>query len=153
MSRIESSIDVDAPVRAAYDQWTQFEEFPRFMEGVLEVEQLDDVRLRWRAQVAGVERTWEARITEQQPDQRIAWTSTSGPPNAGVVTFHRLSPDRCTVMLQLDWEPEGIVENVGNAIGAAKLRVTGDLERFKRFLEERGQATGGWRGQVDAPQP
>ena len=134
MSRIESSIDVDAPVRAAYDQWTQFEEFPRFMDGVLEVQQLDDVRLRWRARVAGVERTWEARITEQQPDQRIAWTSTSGPPNAGVVTFHRLAPDRCTVMLQLDWEPEGIVENIGDAIGAARLRVTGDLERFKRFL-------------------
>ena len=116
---------------------------------------LDDLKDRTLARSLAIEKIAdiEARITEQQPDQRIAWTSTSGPPNAGVVTFHRLAPDRCTVMLQLDWEPEGIVENIGDAIGAARLRVTGDLERFKRFLEERGHATGGWLGQIDAPQP
>jgi uncharacterized membrane protein len=152
MSRIQDSIDVNVPVRKAYDQWTQFEEFPRFMEGVLEVRQLDDRRLRWRARVGGVEETWEARITEQQPDQRIAWKSIAGRKNSGVVTFHRLNDDACTVMLQLDWEPEGIVENVGDALGAAKLRIHGDLQRFKQFMEERGgQPTGAWRGHVPPP--
>jgi uncharacterized membrane protein len=153
MSRIEQSIDVDVPVRTAYNQWTQFEEFPRFMEGVVEVRQLSDTRLSWRAQVGGVERTWDAEITEQRPDQRIAWRSTSGPPNAGVVTFHRLSEDRCGVMLQLEWDPKGFVETVGDAIGAATMRVRGDLQRFKEFVEQRGTETGAWRGEVERPHP
>ena len=148
MSTIEQSIDVNVPVRTAYNQWTQFEEFPRFMEGVREVKQLDDRRLMWRAEIAGKEKTWNAEISEQIPDARIAWHSTSGARNAGVVTFHTLTPDTCRVMLQMEYDPEGFVENVGDALGAAKLRITGDLERFKQFVEDRGRETGAWRGEV-----
>ena len=148
MSSIETSIDVNVPCRTAYNQWTQFEEFPRFMEGVREVKQLDDRRLVWRAEIAGKEKTWEAEISEQIPDARIAWHSTSGARNAGVVTFHTLTPEKCRVMLQMEYDPEGFVENVGDALGAAKLRITGDLERFKQFVEDRGRETGAWRGEV-----
>jgi uncharacterized membrane protein len=148
MSSIETSIDVNVPCRTAYNQWTQFEEFPRFMEGVREVKQLDDRRLVWRAEIAGKEKTWEAEISEQIPDARIAWHSTTGARNAGVVTFHTLTPDKCRVMLQMEYDPEGFVENVGDALGAAKLRITGDLERFKQFVENRGHETGAWRGEV-----
>jgi uncharacterized membrane protein len=148
MATIEKSIDVDVPVRTAYNQWTQFEEFPRFMEGVREVRQLDDRRLLWRATVAGKDKEWEAEITEQTPDQRIAWTSRSGARNAGVVTFHRLGDDLTRIMLQVDYDPEGVVENVGDALGVVQSRVAGDLERFKRFIESRGRETGAWRGEV-----
>ncbi len=148
MSSIETSIDVNVPVRTAYNQWTQFEEFPRFMEGVREVRQLDDRRLLWRAEIAGKEKTWEAEISEQIPDARVAWHSTSGARNAGVVTFHHLTPEKTRVMLQMEYDPEGFVENVGDALGAAKLRITGDLERFKQFIEGQGRETGAWRGEV-----
>ena len=149
MASIEQSIEVDAPVRAAYNQWTQFEEFPRFMQGVESVQQLDDKRLHWRANIGGKVKEWDAEITEQRPDERIAWTSRSGPWNAGVVTFHRLNDMRTKVMLQLDYDPEGVVENLGDAIGVVKGRVKGDMERFKEFIESRGAPTGAWRGQVD----
>ena len=148
MSNIEESIDLNVPVRAAYDQWTQFEEFPSFMEGVEEVRQLDDTHLHWRAEVAGQEREWDAEITEQTPDQRIAWKSTSGAQHAGVVTFHRLDEGRSRVMLQLDVDPEGVVEKAGDALGLVKRRVTGDLARFKELIESRGEPTGAWRGEV-----
>ena len=149
MSEILESIDVNVPVRTAYNQWTQFESFPRFMEGVEKVEQVDDTTLEWTAEIAGVRRSWRARITEQTPDQRIAWTSTDGARNAGVVTFHRLDDDRSRVTLQLDVEPEGAALATGDALGFVRRRATGDLERFKEFIEARGEATGAWRGEVE----
>ena len=149
MSQIMESIDVDVPVRTAYDQWTQFEEFPRFMEGVEQVEQLDDTTLRWTAQIAGVRKSWTAEITEQTPDQRIAWNATEGAENAGVVTFHRLDDQKSRVTLQLDVEPEGPVESAGDALGFVQRRAKGDMERFKEFMERRGSETGAWRGTVD----
>jgi len=148
MSTIEKSIEVNVPVRTAYNQWTQFKEFPRFMEGVKEVNQLDDTHLHWKAAIAGQEKEWDAEITEQTPDQRIAWTSRGGAINGGVVTFHRLSDARSKVMLQLEYDPQGVVENVGAALGVVSMRVQGDLERFKEFIEKRGRETGAWRGQV-----
>jgi uncharacterized membrane protein len=148
MSTIEKSIEVNVPVRTAYNQWTQFEEFPKFMEGVQEVRQLDDTHLHWKAKIGGKEKHWNAVITEQHPDERIAWKSMDGARNAGVVTFHRLSDQKSKVMLQLDYEPEGAVENIGDAVGAVSMRIAGDLERFKAFIESRGQETGAWRGDV-----
>ena len=152
-SRIEQSIDVNVPVRAAYNQWTQFEEFPRFMEGVREVRQLSDRQLRWRAEIGGTEKTWEAEITEQIPDARIAWRSRDGAANAGVVTFHRLSDDRTRIMLQLEYDPEGFVENAGDIVGIVGNRVRGDLQRFKEFIERKGSETGAWRGEINPPRP
>ena len=150
MSQKQHSIDVNVPVRAAYDQWTQFEDFPRFMEGVERVVQLDDTTLEWTADVAGKRETWRAKITEQHPDERIAWTSIDGARNAGVVTFHRLGDDQTRVTLQLDVEPEGVVESAGDALGFVDRRIQGDLDRFKEFIESRGAApTGAWRGDVD----
>jgi uncharacterized membrane protein len=148
MSEIIETIDVDVPVRTAYDQWTQFESFPMFMEGVERVEQLDDTALRWTAEVAGQKRSWKAKITEQTPDQRIAWTSTEGARNAGVVTFHRLDDSKTRVTLQLDVDPEGPVENIGDALGFVQRRAKGDMKRFKEFIESRGSETGAWRGTV-----
>ena len=148
MSTIVESIDVRVPVRTAYDQWTQFEEFPRFMEGVEKVEQLDDKRLRWVAKVGGKTKTWEATITEQTPDQRVAWKATSGAPNAGVVTFHRLDDSTTRVTVQMDVEPEGPIEKLGDAVGVPERQVKEDLERFKKFIESRGRETGAWRGEV-----
>jgi uncharacterized membrane protein len=148
MSSIEKSIEVNVPARVAYNQWTQFEEFPRFMEGVETVRQLDDRHLQWRAEIGGKTLEWKAEISEQIPDKRIAWHSLEGARNAGVVTFHRLSDDKTRIMLQLDYEPQGAVENVGDWLGVASSRVQGDLERFKDFIEERGVETGAWRGKV-----
>ncbi|HEV2999472.1 MAG TPA: SRPBCC family protein [Solirubrobacteraceae bacterium] len=150
-SNIEESVEVDVDVRTAYNQWTQFEDFPQFMEGVEEVRQLDDVHTHWRTRVAGRKKEFDAVVTEQTPDHRIAWTAEQGPEHAGVVTFHRIGPERTRVMLQMDYEPEGIAEKVGNALGLVKRRVTGDLERFKALVERRGSGgeTGGWRGEVD----
>ena len=148
MATIEQSIEVNAPLRAVYNQWTQFEEFPRFMEGVKEVRQLDDKHLHWKAEIGGRPKEWDAEIVEQRPDERIAWTSRGGPWNAGVVTFHRLDDNRTRVMLQIDYEPEGVVENVADALGVVKARVKGDLERFKEFIERRGRETGAWRGEI-----
>lgn len=151
MSTVEKSVDVNVPIRTAYDQWTQFEEFPRFMEGVKSVTQTDDTHVRWVAEVGGVEKSWDAEITEQHPDERVAWTSTTGARNAGVVTFHRLDDTTTRVMLQLDVDPDGFVENVGDALGFLDRRVEGDLERFKEFIESRGAETGAWRGEVESP--
>ena len=148
MSVIEKSIELNVPVTTAYNQWTQFEEFPKFMEGVKQVRQLDDKRLHWKAEIGGKEEEWDAEITEQIPDERIAWRSRNGAKNAGVVTFHRLSPATSKIMLQLEYDPEGFVENVGDAAGVMSHRVLGDLERFKRYIESRGQETGAWRGTV-----
>lgn len=148
MSTIEQSIEVDVPAKTAYNQWTQFEEFPKFMEGVKEVRQLDDKRLHWRAEIAGKEKEWDAEITEQVPDQRIAWRSRSGAANGGVVTFHVLSPTRSKVMLQLEYDPETFLEKTGDALGMVSLRVSGDLDRFKDFIESRGRETGAWRGEI-----
>jgi uncharacterized membrane protein len=148
MASIEKSIEVRVPVHTAYNQWTQFEEFPRFMAGVREVKQLDDTHLHWCAEIAGREVEWDALITEQVPDQRIAWTNTSGTRNAGVITFHKIDPQTTKLMLQIDYEPEGALENVGAMLGTVGRRVEGDLERFKTFIESRGGETGAWRGEV-----
>ncbi len=148
MSQIIETIDVDVPVRTAYDQWTQFEEFPLFMESVEQVEQIDDTHLRWKAKVRGIQKEWVAEIAEQDPDQRIAWRAVEGAQNAGVVTFHRLSDDKTRVALQLDVEPEGPVEKVGDALGFVARQAKGDMERFKTFIEARGSETGAWRGTV-----
>ena len=148
MASIEKSIEVKVPVHTAYNQWTQFEEFPRFMEGVEEVRQLDDTHLHWRAKIGGKEEQWDAVITEQIPDERIAWRNSSGAPNAGVITFHKLDPQRTKLMLQVDYEPQGAMENIGSALGVVGRRIEGDLERFKEFIESRGAETGGWRGEV-----
>ena len=150
MANIEKSIDVEVPVRTAYNQWTQFQEFPRFMDGVTTVTQLDDRSLRWHASIGGKDKEWTAEITEQRPDERVAWKSTSGAKNAGVVTFHRLADRKTRVMLQLEYDPEGVVENVGDEVGVVSTRVTGYLKRFKEFIESRQQETGAWRGEVPA---
>jgi len=149
MSKIETSIDVDVPVRVAYDQWTQFEQFPQFMDGVESVKQLDDTRLHWVASVAGQRKEWDAEIVQQEPDQRIAWKSTSGDDNAGAVDFHRLADERTRVTLTMDIDPAGIIETVGDAVGIPARQISGDLERFKEFIESRPGATGAWRGTVE----
>jgi uncharacterized membrane protein len=148
MERIEKSIEVDVPLRTAYNQWTQFEEFPKFMDGVEEVRQIDDKRLFWRAKIAGKETEWDAEIYEQVPDSRIAWRSTSGAPNAGAVSFMALGPERARVNLVIDYQPLGVVEKVGDALGVVSGKIEGDLRRFKEFIEERGVSTGAWRGEV-----
>jgi uncharacterized membrane protein len=148
MATVQESIEVNVPVRSAYNQWTQFEEFPRFMEGVEEVRQIDDTHLRWRASVAGKEKEWTAEITEQRPDERVAWKNIDGTENAGVVTFHRIGDETSRVTAQIDAEPEGVVEAAGEAVGVLDRRVRGDLERFKEFIESRGRETGAWRGEV-----
>ncbi len=145
---VEKSIEVEAPLHTVYNQWTQFETFPEFMEGVVEVKQLSDTKLHWKAKVAGKEKEWDAEITEQNPDERIAWKAVDGAPNAGVVTFHRISDDTTRVTLQLEAEPEGIIEEVGDKLGVFDHRVDGDLKRFKEFVEARGTETGAWRGEV-----
>ena len=152
MSFIEKSIVVDVPVRTAYNQWTQFEEFPRFMEGVKEVKQLDDKRLQWRAELMGKELEWNAEITQQIPDQRITWKSTTGAKNAGSVSFTPEGPDKTRITLRLEYEPEGAAESTGSALGLVSARVDGDLKRFKKFIEERGHETGQWRGEIHGQQ-
>lgn len=149
MSTIEQSIEVNVPVRTAYNQWTQFEEFPKFMEGVQEVKQLDDTSLHWVAEIAGRAREWDAKITEQTPDKRVAWTNIDGVVNSGVVTFHRIDDNSSKIMVQFEYEPDGIVERFGDVIGVVKTRVKGDLARFKEFIEQRGRETGAWRGEVE----
>jgi uncharacterized membrane protein len=149
MSRIEASIEVDVPVSTAYNQWTQFEEFPRFMDGVDSVTQVDDTHLRWVASVGGSSHEWMAEISEQRPDERVAWHATDGKANAGVVTFHRLDEGRTKVMVQMDYEPEGLKESLGSALGSDERRVKADLERFKELVEGRGVESGAWRGEVE----
>ncbi|MFD0786794.1 SRPBCC family protein [Micromonospora azadirachtae] len=153
MSGVTEHVDVSVPVRTAYDQWTQFEEFPHFMEGVEEVRQLSDTMTHWTVEIAGVKREFDAEITEQLPDERVAWRSTSGAQQAGVVTFHRLDAGNTRVSLQLEFEPRGMMEQAGDKMGIVDRRAKGDLERFKQYIERRGQETGAWRGKVDRPQP
>ena len=149
MSTIEQSIEVGVPVRTAYDQWTQFEDFPRFMEGVEQIRQLDETHTHWITQIGGVRREFDAEITEQTPDQRVAWRAEDGPHQAGAVTFHRIDDDATRVMLQMDFDPDGLAEQVGDKLGLVEHRVKDDLQRFKDFIESRGRETGAWRGEVD----
>jgi len=148
MAVIDQTIDVKVPLHTAYNQWTQFEDFPRFMEGVEQVHQLSETTLEWRAKVAGVEKSWRARIVEQVPDQRITWVSTGGARNDGTVSFSSLGLDATRVNLLMEVEPEGPAEQVGTALGVLGNRVKGDLERFRDFMEARGSETGAWRGEV-----
>ena len=148
MARVEASIDVSQPVRTVYNQWTQFQEFPRFMEGVVQVVQLDDTHLHWVAEIAGAHREWSAEIFCQQPDQRVAWRNTTGVTNAGEVTFEPLGPDTTRVHLRLDFEPDGAVEKAGEVLGLVDNQAETDLARFKQFIESRGVETGAWRGEI-----
>ena len=147
-STMEDSIEVNVPISTAYNQWTQFEDFPKFMKGVIEVRQLDDTHVHWRAEIGGKEEQWDAEITEQIPDTRIAWRSTSGAKNEGIVKFYKISDSVTRIVLQMDYGPKGFVEEVGDALGIVKMRASGDLKRFKDFIESRGQETGEWRGSV-----
>ncbi|XXZ47574.1 SRPBCC family protein (plasmid) [Streptomyces cavourensis] len=149
MSQVEESIEVAVPVSAAYNQWTQFESFPQFMEGVERIEQRTQTLTHWKTKIAGVEREFDAEITEQIPDERVAWTSVGGEAKqAGVVTFHYIDDTTTKVMLQLDYDPEGLAETVGDKLGFVKRQASSDLKRFKQFIESRGAETGGWRGTV-----
>ncbi|ONH33496.1 SRPBCC family protein [Pseudofrankia asymbiotica] len=147
---VAESIDVEVPVRTAYNQWTQFESFPHFMSGVESVRQLDDTHTHWQVSIGGAQREFDATITEQRPDERVAWKSTGGTQHAGVVTFHRLGDSETRVTVQLDWQPDSVPEKVGAAAGVDDRRVKSDLKRFKEFIEERGPGnqTGAWRGEV-----
>ena len=149
MASITESIEVNVPVSTVYNQWTQFEEFPQFMEGVESVSQLDDTHLRWVAEIGGKREEWTAEISEQRPDERVAWKAIEGHGNAGVVTFHRLNDNETRVTVQMDYETEGLVESLGSAIGSDSRRVKGDLKRFKELIESRGVESGAWRGEVD----
>lgn len=148
MAPVEKSVEVEVPVTVAYNQWTQFEEFPKFMEGVEEVQQIDDTHLRWRAEIGGQHREWEAEITEQIPDQKIAWQSTSGKRNAGAVTFAPAGENRTRVSLSMEVETEGIIEKAGEKMGVIDTQVEEDLGRFKNLIESMGVETGAWRGSV-----
>ncbi len=149
MASIQESIDVQVPVRTAYNQWTQFEEFPRFMEGVKSVKQIDDTRLRWVAEAGGKENEWTAQITEQRPDQMVAWKAVEGHGTSGVVTFQPLGESEARVTVQMDHETDGVMEQLGSALGFDSRRVKGDLERFKDLVEGRGVESGAWRGEVE----
>jgi uncharacterized membrane protein len=150
MERIEQIVEVDCPLRTVYNQWTQFEEFPKFMSGVKEVRQIDDTHVRWHAEIWGKDKEWDAEITEQVPDERIAWKSVSGDaPNAGVVRFESLSPERTRVRLVMAYDPQGAVENIGAALGAMKSHVAASVKNFKEYIEDRRVADGAWRGEVD----
>lgn len=152
MSTITETIDVDVDVTTAYDQWTQFEDFPQFMEGVERIDQRDDTHLHWVIKVGPVTREFDATVTEQHPDERVAWRSDEGPEHAGVVTFHRLGDTSTRVTVQMDVDPEGFVEKVADKAGMLERRTQGDLRNFKKFIESRGgQETGAWRGDVEHP--
>ena len=154
MERIEKTIEVDRPVRTVYNQWTQFEEFPRFMDGVKEVKQIDDTHVRWHAEIFGKDKEWDAEITEQVPDQKIGWKSISGDaPNAGTVRFEPIGPDRTLVRLLMAYEPQGAAESVGDALGVFSSRVEKSVKQFKKYIESRGVEDGAWRGEVHDSQP
>ena len=148
MSTTQQSIEVDLPVSTVYNQWTQFEDFPQFMEGVESVTQLDEKRLHWVAEIAGTREEWDAEIVDQEPDRRIAWRALTGTTNDGIVTFESLGPNSTRVSLDLDVEPEGLKEKIGEKLGFVSKQAEGDLKRFKEFIESRGVETGAWRGQV-----
>jgi uncharacterized membrane protein len=153
VTTIEKSVDVQTPVRTAYNQWTQFESFPEFMEGVDRIEQTTPTRTHWHTTIGGVSREFDAEITEQHPDERVAWRSVTGPEHAGVVTFHRIDDKTTRVHLQMEYSPETLTEKAGTALGVVGHRIQGDLGRFKEFIERRAGETGAWRGEVDrAPQ-
>ncbi|WP_345803295.1 SRPBCC family protein [Microbacterium sp. AZCO] len=145
---VEKKILVNVPISVAYNQWTQFEDFPRFMSGITSVTQLDDENLEWVAEIAGVRRQWKARILEQVPDKKVAWAATEGATNAGAVTFEDVGGGQTQVHLVLEYEPEGMVEKVGDKLNVVDRQAEGDLERFKEFIESDGYATGAWRGSV-----
>jgi uncharacterized membrane protein len=147
-STVEESIEVNVPLSIAYNQWTQFTDFPRFMDSVREVRQIDDKHLHWKANVAGEDKEWDAEITEQIPDKRIAWRSTGAGHNAGVVTFHKINDDCTRIMLQMDYETENMAEKVGDFLGAVRMETRSNLKNFKDMLEKRGQETGAWRGSI-----
>jgi uncharacterized membrane protein len=151
VATIEQSVEVSVPLATAYNQWTQFEEFPSFMQGVKEVRQIDDTHLHWTVELAGQRHEWDAEITEQKPDERVAWRNTDGKDNAGVVTFHRIDESTTRLMVQLDYVPEGVLEKLGDLLGAPDRRVEGDLQRFKQLVEANGYETGAWRGEVERP--
>ena len=148
-TKVEKSVQVDVPLSTAYNQWTQFEDFPHFMGGVKEVRQLDDRRLHWVAEIAGVRREWEASVLEQVPDQKIAWAATAGATNAGAVRFEPAGAGSTIVYLTLEYEPEGVVEQVGDKLGIVERQVQSDLERFKKLVESEGYASGAWRGSIN----
>lgn len=151
MAQIIESIDVEVPVTTAYNQWTQFESFPQFLDEVEQITQIDDTHTHWKVKVGGAEREFDAEITEQHPDERVAWRSTGGDTDhAGVVTFHKLSDTSSRVTVQIDWEPSGLLEKVGSFVGAGTHAVKKDLENFKEFIEKVGHETGAWRGDVEA---
>ena len=150
MSEVIETVEVSVPVRTAYNQWTQFTEFPQFMEGVEEITEISDTMTHWTIKVGGIERQFDAEITEQHPDERVAWHSISGADHAGVVTFHRLDDTNTRVTLQMSTAPEGLVENLGDKLGLVKHRAHGDMKRFKDFIEARGQATGADRKDIAA---
>jgi uncharacterized membrane protein len=152
LASITREIDLAVPVRMAYNRWTLFETFPQFMEGVKEVRQLDDKRLLWRAEIGGQEETWEAEIVEQEPDRKIAWRSVSGTPTAGAVVFEPTDDGHCRIMLTMQYEPQGLTETVGSALGFDGRKVAGDLNRFKELVESQGVETGGYRGQIEGDQ-
>jgi ribosome-associated toxin RatA of RatAB toxin-antitoxin module len=147
-TQVDKTIEVAVPVSTAYNQWTQFEEFPQFMGGVQEVRQLDDRRLHWVAEIAGVRREWEAEVIEQVPDEKVAWAATDGATNAGAVFFTPLGADRTSVRLHLEYAPEGLVETVGDKLNVVEKQAESDLEKFKAYIESRGAESGGWRGEV-----
>jgi uncharacterized membrane protein len=151
VSTTTASIDVNQPISTVYNQWTQFESFPEFMEGVEQVQQTDATHTHWRIKVGPISREFDATITEQHPEERVAWKSDSGPEHAGVVTFHRLDDAKTRVTTQMDVDPEGFIENAADKLGILKARVHGDLERFKQFIESRPGETGAWRGDVSRP--
>lgn len=148
MSTIEKSVTVHVPVRTAYDQWTQFETFPKFMGGVKRVQQLDDKHLHWEAEIAGIEREWDAEIVHQEPDERVSWRATDGAQNDGTVSFASIGADQAKVSLRLEFDPEGLVETVGDVTNVVEMQVERDLEKFKEFIEQREAETGAWRGSV-----
>ena len=147
-STVEESIEVDVPISTAYNQWTQFEDLPKFMDSVHEVRQLDDKHLHWKASIAGKEKEWDAEITEQIPDDRIAWRSMGGVHNAGVVTFHKVSDNKTRVMLQMDYDTQSFDEKIGDTLGFVKMQTKSNLSRFKQLVESRGAETGAWRGTI-----
>ena len=148
MAEVQESVEVNVPLQTAYNQWTQFEEFPQFMEGVESVKQLDDTRLHWVAEIGGKRHEWDAEITQQEPDRRVAWRSVDGKYNAGQVTFKEAGPDRTIIDVEMMYDPEGLLESLGSSIGADDRRVKGDLKRFKELIETRDRESGSWRGEI-----
>jgi uncharacterized membrane protein len=148
MQRVEKIIEVDQPIRTVYNQWTQFEEFPKFMAGVREVRQTDDTHLHWQAEVFGKHEEWDAEITEQEPDKRISWKSVSGPLNAGTVRFEPITENRTRVRLVMSYAPDGAIEAAGSALGAVNAQLQTSVQQFKSYIESRGGETGAWRGEV-----